>query len=118
MTRRNWLASAASAAAQSPARKPNIVLPLADDMGWGAPNIDASAASGARFENFYSASAVCSPSCAAILTGPYPLRFDIRKTFSGYEADLPVGVLPATVLGASPSQRFAIGTAVRCAPVG
>lgn len=96
MTRRRLLKTIAASAAA----RPNLVLLLADDMGWGdpscygntaleTPNLDALAASGTRFENFYSASAVCSPSRAAILTGRYPIRFDIRKAFSDDEAHLP-----------------------------
>ena len=89
-SRRDFLATAsaaASAAAQTrtPARKPNFVIFLADDLGchdigaWGArdlktPNIDALAASGARFTNWYAAAPVCAPSRAALLTGRYPIR--------------------------------------------
>jgi arylsulfatase A-like enzyme len=90
-SRRDFLSStsvaAASAMAQShsPARKPNFILFLADDLGchdigaWGAtdlktPNIDTLAASGARFTNWYAAAPVCAPSRAALLTGRYPIR--------------------------------------------
>ena len=80
--------SAASAAGQTrepAARRPNFVLFLADDLGchdlgcWGAadlktPNIDALAASGARFTNWYAAAPVCAPSRAGILTGRHPVR--------------------------------------------
>ena len=80
--------------------KPNIILLLADDMGYGdltcyggqavhTPNIDALAQQGMRYTRFYSASAVCSPSRAAILTGQYPLRFNITKHFSDREEFLP-----------------------------
>src|SRR5947208_9411858 len=75
---------AALAAAQT-RRRPNVVIFLADDLGchdlgcWGAadletPNIDAIAASGARFTNWYSAAPVCAPARAALLTGRYPIR--------------------------------------------
>src|SRR5207244_1007115 len=92
-SRRNLLAGASAAALTSvmtradPAapRRPNIVLFLADDLGchdigaWGAadlktPHIDALAASGARFTNWYAAAPVCAPSRAALLTGRYPIR--------------------------------------------
>ncbi len=74
-------------------RPPNIILMLTDDMGYGdltcygghavhTPNIDALAHQGTRFTRFYSASAVCTPSRAAILTGRYPLRFGITRHFS------------------------------------
>src|SRR5216684_1771133 len=93
LSRRNFLSSAsmigvAGAAAQTritPARRPNFIIFLADDLGchdigaWGAadlktPNIDALAGSGARFTNWYAAAPVCAPSRAALLTGRYPIR--------------------------------------------
>jgi arylsulfatase A-like enzyme len=88
-SRRDFLSSAAAAGAMAqtrgPARKPNFVVFLADDLGchdigaWGAtdlktPNIDALAASGARFTNWYAAAPVCAPSRASLLTGRYPIR--------------------------------------------
>ena len=67
------------------ARQPNVILIYTDDQGtidancYGAkdlitPNIDALAARGVRFTQFYSAAPVCSPSRAAVLTGRYPQR--------------------------------------------
>ena len=64
---------------------PNIILIVADDMGFGdlasvnggmtrTPNLDVIAEKGAWFENGYSASAVCAPARAALLTGMYPHR--------------------------------------------
>jgi arylsulfatase A-like enzyme len=87
MSRRQLIAgTAAGLAAQTPrAQRPNVILFLADDLGchdlgsWGAgdlktPNIDALAAAGARFTNWYAAAPVCAPSRAALLTGRYPIR--------------------------------------------
>lgn len=86
-------------ACTSPGRKdlsderiPNILFLLADDLGYGdlscygsaeieTPNLDALAAEGIQLRTFYAASGVCTPSRAAILTGRYPLRFDIRHHF-------------------------------------
>ena len=70
--------------AQNPPR-PNIVLILADDLGYGTlgcygnaqiktPHIDALAASGVRFTDFHSNGALCSPTRAALLTGRYQQR--------------------------------------------
>lgn len=72
-----------SVAADTP--RPNVIVIVTDDQGaadagcYGAkdlatPNIDALAARGVRFTQFYAAAAVCSPSRAALLTGRYPLR--------------------------------------------
>src|SRR5881394_1776183 len=77
-------ASGLRMAAQPPARPPNIVIILADDMGYGdigafgAPNIrtprlDAMAAQGQKWTSFY-VQPVCSPSRAALLTGRLPVR--------------------------------------------
>ncbi|OCT89327.1 hypothetical protein XELAEV_18017948mg [Xenopus laevis] len=64
---------------------PNIILILADDMGYGdlgcyghptslTPNLDKIAAEGLRFTDFYTTGAVCSPSRASLLTGRYQTR--------------------------------------------
>lgn len=63
--------------------KPNILIILADDLGYGdlsinggidiqTPNIDQLFKQGARFSNFYANSTVCSPTRASLLTGCYP----------------------------------------------
>ncbi|XP_014117618.1 PREDICTED: arylsulfatase A, partial [Pseudopodoces humilis] len=70
------------------AARPNFVLVLADDLGYGdlgsyghpssaTPNLDWLAARGLRFTDFYSGAAVCSPSRAALLTGRLPVRSGI-----------------------------------------
>lgn len=84
LSRRAFLASSLALAAQS--RRPNFVVILADDMGYGdigcygspdvpTPNIDALARTGTRFTDAYVSCAVCSPSRAALLTGRYQQRF-------------------------------------------
>ena len=86
------LGLAASGAAQpgtARADKPNVVIILADDLGYGdlgcyggkrirTPNLDRLAAEGMRFTSFY-AQPVCGPSRAALMTGSYPLRVAKRK---------------------------------------
>lgn len=84
MTRRHFLpVSASSLFAQRVARPPNVVIILADDLGYGdlgcygasdirTPNIDALARDGMRFTHFYANSPVCSPTRAALLTGCNP----------------------------------------------
>jgi arylsulfatase A-like enzyme len=60
--------------------RPNIILVMADDMGWGqtgyynhpvlkTPHLDAMAAGGLRFDRFYAGAPVCSPTRASVLTG-------------------------------------------------
>ena len=76
--------SASTPAADSP----NVVVILADDLGSGdlscygspeneTPRLDKLTKSGAKFENFYAACAVCSPSRASLLTGRTPIRAGI-----------------------------------------
>lgn len=70
-------------------KRPNIVFVLTDDQGYWAlgcngndnmisPNIDAVAANGARFENFYCASPVCSPARASLMTGRIPSQHGVH----------------------------------------
>ena len=70
--------------------KPNIVLVMADDQGWGdmaytghpiikTPNFDAAAATGLRFDRFYAAAPVCSPTRASVMTGRHPNRMGVFK---------------------------------------
>ncbi|MCC2683894.1 MAG: sulfatase [Paenibacillaceae bacterium] len=73
--------------AEAAGEKPNVVLIVVDDMGygdttmtypnalWDTPNIDSIAQDGVLFANGYTASPVCSPSRAALLTGQYPASF-------------------------------------------
>ncbi|MEY3001463.1 MAG: Arylsulfatase precursor [Verrucomicrobiota bacterium] len=67
------------------AAKPNVILVMTDDQGWGetgynghphlaTPHLDAMAANGMRFDRFYAAAPVCSPTRASILTGRSPFR--------------------------------------------
>ena len=81
-------------------RRPNIILLLADDLGHGdlscfgspavkTPHLDKLATQGMKFNRFYAASAVCSPTRASVLTGRYPLRFGITKHFNDRNKWLP-----------------------------
>jgi arylsulfatase A-like enzyme len=98
------LVSSCPAAAST---RPNIILAMADDMGWGDPGfnsrrvtdangtphpdqgwihtpvMDAMAANGLRFDRFYAASAVCSPTRASCLTGRNPFRVGVPYANSG-----------------------------------
>lgn len=73
-------------------RRPNVVVLLADDLGVQdigcysgpvkTPALDRLAASGARFKNFYSGCAVCSPSRATLLTGRHHIRTGVYSWIS------------------------------------
>ena len=74
--------------------KPNVILILADDLGWAdlgcygskyhkTPNLDRLAADGVRFTQAYAAAPVCSPTRAAIMTGKYPARLGITDWLPG-----------------------------------
>jgi arylsulfatase A-like enzyme len=71
--------------ADRPAGKPNIILCMADDQGWGemgyyghpalkTPVFDEMAAKGLRFDRFYAGAPVCSPTRASVMTGRHPNR--------------------------------------------
>lgn len=76
-------------------KKPNIILIMSDDHGWydvgfngntdiKTPNMDSLAAKGVIFDRFYSASAVCSPTRASLITGRNPLRTNISYANNGH----------------------------------
>lgn len=89
------------------ATKPNVIVVLADDLGWrdlgvlGAtdlktPNLDALARGGVRCVNGYATAPVCSPSRAALMTGRYQQRFG-HETNPGHSLERhPVFGLPVT----------------------
>jgi arylsulfatase A-like enzyme len=96
----------ASEAAAMTKNKPNFVLIFTDDQGYGdlgcfgsktirTPHLDRLAAEGRKFTSFVSASSVCTPSRAALLTGSYPKRLGMAK-----------GVLfPSSTTGLNPAEH-------------
>jgi arylsulfatase A-like enzyme len=84
-------------------KPPNVILIFADDLGYGdlgcygsripTPNLDRMAQEGMRFTHFYSASPVCSPSRAALLTGRYPIRTGVTRV-----------LMPSDTFGLNPSE--------------
>lgn len=79
------LAVPAEAAGNDSKKKPNIILCMADDLGWGdvayngnkhikTPHLDTMCENGLRLDRFYTASPLCSPTRASCLTGRCPLR--------------------------------------------
>ena len=88
MTRLLIVLSAIAIRISALAAPPNIIVLLADDLGWAdlscygstfheTPNLDKLAAQGMRFTQAYSSSPYCSPSRAAIMTGRHPARLKI-----------------------------------------
>lgn len=95
--------------AKSRQAQPNVVLINCDDLGYGdlgcygsernrTPVLDRLAAEGARFTSFYSASPVCSPARAALLTGCYPPRIGFGE-FEGMAV-----LFPGQGLGLPPTE--------------
>jgi arylsulfatase A-like enzyme len=100
MTRGQFLITLGSAAAAANPRRPNIILAMADDQGWGdtsynghevlkTPNLDAMARAGIRFERFYAGAPVCSPTRGSCLTGRHPFRYGIFFANADTGADDP-----------------------------
>ena len=105
-------AVALSVANAAPATRPNIVLIVADDLGWrdlrcygseihDTPNLDRLAAEGMRFTQGYAAAPICSASRAALLTGRSPARLNfefVTKAEPGrQEMKLPLQTPPFTL---------------------
>lgn len=97
----SWQAGPDTASPASDAKPPNIVLILADDLGWNdithygggiaggtvpTPNIDSIAQQGMHFPRAYAGNATCAPSRAALLTGRYGPRtgFEFTPTSPGF----------------------------------
>lgn len=86
-------------------KKPNFIVILTDDQGYGdlscmgstdfsTPHIDLLAADGVRFTEWYANNAVCSPTRASLMTGLYPGNCGVRSIVSGhrYATGLPTKV--------------------------
>ena len=99
------------------ADRPNVVLVMADDQGWGqtgyynhpvlkTPHLDAMAKAGLRFDRFYAGGPVCSPTRATVLTGrshdrtgvfDHGLPCAVRKRRSRAPCNVPG--MPPVILG-------------------
>jgi len=99
LTRRALFPLLASPAwAQARPRRPNVILVMADDQGWGdvgynghpylkTPNLDAMSRAGMRFDRFYAGAPVCSPTRGSALTGRHPFRFGVFTANAGHMRD-------------------------------
>lgn len=75
--------------------KPNVILCMTDDMGWGdtgynghthlkTPNLDDMSQSGIRFDRWYTGAPVCSPTRGSCITGRHPFRYGIFTANKGH----------------------------------
>ncbi len=122
MTRREFLAASAAASAGRAApssRRPNILLILTDDQGYGdlgihgndkirTPNIDRLAREGVQFTQFH-VSPVCSPTRSSLMTGRYNYRTGVVDTYLGRSMMYPEEVTLAEMLGAAGYQTGIFG---------
>ena len=102
------LLPAGAANEETPPSKPNVIVMLTDDLGYGdigcygampehvrTPNIDQLAAEGVRFTDAHSPSSVCTPSRTSLLTGDYAWRHPRGSTI--LPGDAPLGITPGTL---------------------
>jgi arylsulfatase A-like enzyme len=100
-------------------QRPNIIIILADDLGYGdlgcfgnaavqTPHLDALAAAGIRLTQHYSASAVCAPARAGLMTGRYPHRTGAIDTLEGRGLDR-LSLQEATLADAVKTAGYATG---------
>jgi arylsulfatase A-like enzyme len=84
------MAASKDAAAAPPPQRPNIILVMADDQGWGdvgynghpfvqTPHLDQMAEQGLVLDRFYAAAPVCSPTRASVMTGRTPIRSKVTN---------------------------------------
>jgi len=82
-------------AASPTTEKPNVILCMTDDQGWGdtgynghpvlrTPNLDAMVQAGLRFNRFHSGAPVCSPTRGSCITGRHPYRYGIFSANVGH----------------------------------
>jgi len=104
------------------ATKPNIIIILADDMGWGdvgyhgssirTPNLNRLSKEGIELNRFYTA-AICSPTRAGLMTGRYPDRFGLRSSvippWSSFGVDTSEVFLPQLLAEAGYKHRAILG---------
>ncbi len=106
----------------APAKRPNLVILVADDLGWNdvgyhgsdirTPAIDRLAKSGVQLDRFY-VCPICSPTRAGLLTGRYPHRFGLRNTvippWRKFGLELSEQTLPEVFAQADYKRRACIG---------
>ena len=117
-----WAPLAALNATEQPAAKPNIVVILADDLGYGdlqcynrdrgkiaTPNLDRLAAQGMRFTDGHSSSGVCSPSRYTLLTGRYHWRTRLQSGIVGVFGEPLIAPDRLTIAGLAKEHGYRTG---------
>lgn len=103
-------------------RPPNVVLIVADDLGWrdvsfnggdiATPHIDRIAAEGVRLDRFYVAP-ICSPTRAGLMTGRHPIRYGMMRGvvmgYHDYGLDPEATLIPEVLADAGYEQRGLVG---------
>ena len=103
-------------------RPPNVVLIVADDLGWrdvsfnggdiATPHIDRIAAEGVRLDRFYVAP-ICSPTRAGLMTGRHPIRYGMMRGvvmgYHDYGLDAEATLIPEVLAEAGYEQRGLVG---------
>ncbi len=90
----SWPALFACAHTRRGGGRPNIIIIVSDDQGWGdvaynghpilrTPHLDGLARDGVRLDRFYAAAPVCSPTRGSILTGRHPSRYGVNWAYDG-----------------------------------
>lgn len=115
--------SAAATAAAAPATKPNVLIIVADDLGYAdvgfnggkvvpTPNLDRLASTGVILSDFRSCP-ICSPTRAGLLTGRWPIRFGLMRAvippWSTYGLPTEETTLPELLESAGYEQRALVG---------
>ena len=110
------------AADEQPSRKPNVLVIVADDLGYAdvgfhggkqipTPNLDALAASGTRFTSGYVSCPVCSPTRAGLVTGRYQQRFghEFNPGGNGVRQDFGLPLSETTIAAALKGVGYSTG---------
>jgi len=117
------LPSGLTTTGQNASSKPNVVMILADDLGYGdlssygatdlkTPNIDGLIAAGMRFDRFYANCPVCSPTRASLLTGRFPDLVGVPGVIRTHVTDNWGYLLPQAVLLPQLLKRAGYHTAI------
>ena len=117
----------AQAQAQQPRlqqQRPNVIIILADDLGFGdiscngsttisTPNVDRVASSGVRFTNAHATSSVSTPARFGLLTGEYPWRYEGTGIAAGDAGMIiPAGTYTMPIMGSTPQVGATEGRAL------